>query len=162
MCILRDLPQQKNPRLLRLGELPQFYMFPCSYENISSLFLFPRFSMLPNSEKFPKFPPDDFSMLPDMKLEKTIVFFVPAIPSRLHAILPFPIVVPVVPQAYPPHLVGTSPRTLKINLSGRSSSTLLQNSGKKKKACEFRRLKTSKITSCWNFYFTFRQFIKKG
>jgi len=108
-------------------------MFPCSYENISSLFLFPRFSMLPNSEKFPKFPPDDFSMLPDMKLEKTIVFFVPAIPSRLHAILPFPIVVPVVPQAYPPHLVGTSPRTLKINLSGRSSSTLLQNSGKKKK-----------------------------
>jgi hypothetical protein len=23
-------------------------------------------------------------------------------------------------------------------------------------------LKTSKITSCWNFYFTFRQFIKKG
>jgi len=37
MCILRDLPRQKNPRPLRLRELPWFYMFPCSYENISFL-----------------------------------------------------------------------------------------------------------------------------
>jgi hypothetical protein len=36
MYIMRDLPQQKNPRAyLLLGELPQFYMFPRSNRNIS-------------------------------------------------------------------------------------------------------------------------------
>jgi len=37
MCILRDLPQLKNPRALCPGELPQIYMFPCSHGNISFL-----------------------------------------------------------------------------------------------------------------------------
>jgi hypothetical protein len=32
MCILRDLPQQKNPRAFMPGELPQFSMFPCSHD----------------------------------------------------------------------------------------------------------------------------------
>jgi hypothetical protein len=33
MCILRDIPQQKNPRALWHGELPQLYMFPWKFES---------------------------------------------------------------------------------------------------------------------------------
>ncbi len=36
MCILRDLPQQKNPRAL-CRTAPQFHMFPHSHGNISLL-----------------------------------------------------------------------------------------------------------------------------